>query len=106
MIYPYHFAPEAQAEAEAAARWYANQRRSLGPEFLDALREGIRTITTVPESCSLLETWRGRGKIRRLILRRFPYAVVFEIVNGEIHIWAVAHTSRRSGYWASRRTSN
>lgn len=36
-------------------------------------------------------------------LERFPYIVVFKLYGEIIRIYAVAHTSRRPGYWAKRR---
>ncbi len=44
--------------------------------------------------------------IRRFLLRRFPYVIIYEIVSDEIHILAVAHTKRRPGYWKNRGRRN
>lgn len=45
--------------------------------------------------------WR-HGK-RRLLMRRFPYSVIYSVAGDEIRILAVAHHSRRPGYWRARR---
>jgi hypothetical protein len=33
----------------------------------------------------------------------FPYKVAYRIRDHDIHIVAIAHTSRRPGYWKNRR---
>jgi hypothetical protein len=37
------------------------------------------------------------------VLDRFPFAVPYQIKREEIVILALAHTSRRPGYWSRRR---
>jgi hypothetical protein len=40
---------------------------------------------------------------RRFLLHRFPYLLIYrEREDGVIQILAVAHTSRRPGYWKER----
>ena len=67
--------------------------------MLDRLEES-------PESGSLLETFPGDATIRRVLLKRFPYVVVYEILPDEIHVLAVAHTHRRPNDWLARRESS
>jgi hypothetical protein len=40
--------------------------------------------------------------MKRAVVRRFPYVLVFEERAGHLNLLAVAHTSRRPGYWAAR----
>ena len=44
-----------------------------------------------------------RGDIRRFVMRRFPYNVYYHTISGELHVLAIAHQSRRPGYWAKRK---
>jgi hypothetical protein len=39
---------------------------------------------------------------RRVVLRRFPYFIVFFDWLDEIYIVAVTHAKRRPGYWMGR----
>jgi len=39
---------------------------------------------------------------RRVLLKRFPYFIVFFDWQDEIYIVAVAHAKRRPGYWKRR----
>ena len=43
----------------------------------------------------------GAGR-RRYLMKHFPYSLVYTVSSEEIRILAVAHHSRRPGYWASR----
>lgn len=40
---------------------------------------------------------------RRWLLTRFPYSLIYTIAGDEIRVLAVAHYSRRPGYWRGRR---
>ena len=46
--------------------------------------------------------WPGRDDVRRRVLRRNPFAIVYLIDDGAIVIVAVAHHKRRPGYWLPR----
>jgi plasmid stabilization system protein ParE len=39
---------------------------------------------------------------RRMLLRRFPYLVIFRETAGGVEVIAVAHGRRRPGYWRDR----
>jgi plasmid stabilization system protein ParE len=93
----------AEQDVVAAFDWYELQRVGLGAEFLDALTRVFEKIEAAPESFSRPEDYLGGRKLRRALLRRFPYQIVFEIKSDEILLaLAIAHTSRRPGFWQER----
>lgn len=63
----------------------------LSPEAVEELAEFPRFLDMPPDL-----------DIRRTLLPRFPYAVVFIELGGEVRILAVAHTKRQPGYWLDR----
>ena len=94
---------EAALEAEEAAAWYEAMRPGLGHEFsaatdaaIELVQEGLVPLRPVPGDA-------GRLGARRVILRRFPYDVVVMERSGEWLVLAIAHHSRKPGYWKSRR---
>ena len=89
--------PSAQAEAEAAARYYAERSPRAADAFVDELDDAIAQIELAPHA--FLQHVHGT---RRLLLRTFPFAVVYRFDDDTILIVAVAHGSRRPGYWAYR----
>lgn len=44
----------------------------------------------------------AEGEIRHFVLRRFPFSVIYAEVGEVLYILAVAHGSRRPGYWSER----
>ena len=69
--------------------WYEEQQLGLGELFLTEL-----------DACyDKLETWPAvyakiQKNFRQIILKTFPYVVVFEIIKNEVVVYAVFHTSR------------
>lgn len=84
-------------EAEAAFDWYAQQSRRAAERFLDELDRAIDQITRNPAQYPLHEFGT-----RRMVLRRFPFVIVFRDAPAGLEIIAVAHGRRRPGYWRDR----
>jgi plasmid stabilization system protein ParE len=63
------FAPEAQAELESAARWYAERSDRAAKTFLDAIEHTLEFIQQFPDG------WpsTAAGVARRIIVPRTPY---------------------------------
>jgi plasmid stabilization system protein ParE len=91
--------PAAEAEVVEAMDWYEDRSAGLGLEFVAALQAAFQTIGESPERCPV---WMVNRRYRRVILRRFPYALFFHLREAGPEIVAVAHCSRRPGYWLSR----
>lgn len=92
----------AAEEAAEAAAWYEKARPGLGLEFdyainaaPDLLEQDIVPLSSAPGVAGM------RG-VKRLLLRRFPYAVVVRARDTEIVVIAFAHHARRPGYWRDR----
>ncbi len=88
---------EARAEASEAAVFYEHCRPGLGHDFTSAIEEGLRQITQRPR------LWRRfKGRFRRYIMRRFPYAIVYAIEPERLYVAAVMHMKREPHYWLTR----
>lgn len=93
---------EAEQEVAAAAVWYEQKQPALGHDFLDEFSAACAALTTTASRYPRLETLRSRNNIRRLLLRRFPYMIVFECQGDEVVVLAVAHVSQKPNYWKKR----
>lgn len=91
----------ASLEFQEAVRWYETQRTGLGADLFDAVNETFRFLQTKPQAGNPIST---DAQTRRLLVRRFPYQVVYRVRPAEIVIVAVAHLKRRPGYWKNRRS--
>lgn len=87
----------ALAEAREAADWYDAQRDGTGPDFLAAVDACIAVAARLPLAAPL---WRGDTRRRRVA--RFPYLVFFRVRDEVLDVIAIAHTSRRPGYFTDR----
>jgi len=94
---------QADAEAAEAAEWYEKRAPGLGSVFLADLQDAFQLVQDDPRRHGMIETTTVQGEVRRAQLNRFPYIVVFEILEEEEAIvLAVAHAAREPGYWRSR----
>ncbi len=91
----------AAAELAAAVRWYETQRPGLGGELLEAVARVFDLVAQNPELGSAVPAVAS-GRLRRLIVERFPYQVVYELRSTEIAVIAIAHSKRHPGYWKTR----
>lgn len=91
------FHPDARMELLEAVEYYENSRTGLGTEFLNSINEALESIRSMPLAYPLV----GRD-IHRLLVKRFPYGVVYSVQEESVRIWAVMHLKRRPGYWRKR----
>ena len=96
------FHEAAQNELREAARWYEREREGLGEEFLLAVETAIERAAR-GDLPGLAASEASQPGTRRILLQRFPYTVHFDMREGEMFVWAVAHQRRRPGYWRTRR---
>jgi hypothetical protein len=65
--------------------------------FKQELRQLMRRVAEMPLA------WPAVGKgVRRCLLARFPYLVIYAPLPGELLVLAVGHQHRRPGYWRER----
>ena len=89
-------APEAQ-DVDESYRWYEDRRFGLGEEFLGCVDACIQAICRMPELHA-----KVHEEYRRVLLRRFPYAIFYEYANGKVTVYCIFHTSRDPMKWRSR----
>ena len=69
----------------------------LGSSFLREVDRCLRAIEKHPEAGLIL-----LGSVRRRLLRRFPYALLYTVKPDSIRILAVMNLKRRPTYWVGR----
>lgn len=94
---PVRFLRPAELELLDAAQYYEMQARGLGSEFLDKIDAAILDIREAPERWPII-----RSSIRRRLVHRFPYALLYRVEPDEIIIQATMHLRRRPDYWIGR----
>lgn len=97
----YRFHPAAREELDAAGGRYDERLPGLSLEFFDAVEDAISLIVERPDAWQQSGTVAGR-EVRRFVMRRFPFAVVYYVVDDIVRIVAVAHGRQKPGYWRVR----
>jgi toxin ParE1/3/4 len=94
---PVRYSPEAFADVAEAFSWYQAQRVGLGWEFVAELENTLALLQRAPEAGPVVHR-----SLRRALLRRFPYAVYYELIPDKVHIRAVLHMRRHPRRWQAR----
>jgi toxin ParE1/3/4 len=88
----------AEPELNDAASYYNALRPGLGQAFLDEAERTMPQILAYPEAAPLVNR-----TVRKQLIRRFPYSVMYALRTEGIRILAIAHQKRRPFYWRGRR---
>ena len=87
----------AQTEIDEAFEWYRARSPQAAADFLDAVDRSIDAIVAAPEQFPVV-----RGRLRRVLLARFPYAVYFKVYPRTISVVGVIHGNRHPNHWLQR----
>ena len=90
------FLPEALDDVIESQRWYASRQPGLGQAFAEAIAAGVERIASDPAAFPY-----GHGSVRRLVVRRFPYAIYFREAGDAIVVVAV-HGRQDPRIWQGR----
>ena len=90
------FLDSAEEEMTEAARMYEDQAVGLGERFLDEVEGCVDLLRDRP--------YIGRrvGQFRSFPLRKFPFALIYALEDGDLVVVAVSHHRRRPGYWIGK----
>ena len=92
------FHHEAQEEFIASALYYEERVDGLGMDFHEEVLRTIQNALQHPDS------WPDiGGGIRRCLVRKFPYAVLYDTTPSEFFVYAVMNLHRHPDYWKHRR---
>ena len=98
-LLPVSLSHEAQADADAAIDWYIGEGAFIAADdFVDEIDQALGILSQFTE---LGEP--GAHNTRTLPLHSFPYSLIYRLQDHMIRVVAVAHHSRRPGYWVGRR---
>ncbi|TAL29995.1 MAG: type II toxin-antitoxin system RelE/ParE family toxin [Spirochaetes bacterium] len=86
--------PEAAEEFAEAVRYYNKERSGLGFEFAAEVRNVFTRIKKYPDTWPMIT-----GNIRRCMVTRFPYAVLYNRDGERLLVVAIMHLKRKPGYW-------
>ena len=91
------FIDEAREEFDAAADWYNAKKRGLGTRFISRVQDAIDSMVAMPRMRQ--EIFQD---VRRVVVKKFPYSVLYRANSDSILIIAVFHGKRDPSIWQSR----
>jgi toxin ParE1/3/4 len=93
------YSPEALEELRDGIAWYEQQRADLGADFYSEIANTVNDICSDSNRFAFYEGAVLEHPVQRALLKRFPYIVVFKVVDDEIRILSVTHGHRLPGHW-------
>jgi plasmid stabilization system protein ParE len=87
----------AERDIEEALTYYADLSSLYVEDLLHEIAVAKKAIAQFPQAWHSLQ-----GGLRRYVLHRYPYSIVYQVRKNEILIVAYAHFKRRPGYWRNR----
>lgn len=90
--------PEAERELHETVEYYEDIESGLGYDLSVEIYSAIQRAVAYPRAWPVLD-----GEIRRALVRRFPYGVLYSEDKGTLLIVAVMNLHREPGYWKDRR---
>lgn len=91
------FHPDVEIDIQDSFSWYESKSPGLGLRFLSEIEFALERIVVSP-----LEFPKIKAQIRRCLVRKFPFAILFTLDGQDIFILTIMHTKRRPGFWADR----
>jgi plasmid stabilization system protein ParE len=93
----YAFHPDAEVELNEAIEWYEVREPGLGLDFATQVHAAVQRALAFPFA------WQEMGpEIRRALVHRFPYGVLYVAEPERLLIVAVMHLHRQPDYWRNR----
>ena len=97
MTYEVIVRPEAALEVEEAYRWYEERSEGLGLEFLRVADACLSSAQRNPAAYPIVYE-----RVRRALLRKFPYALFYLVDESRIVVIACFHIRRSPADWQRR----
>lgn len=87
----------ATQELEDAVRFYELEYVGLGRRFKEEVRSAALRVAEYPKAWSV-----ERGEVRKCLLHKFPYKLLYSVEANHVLVIAVAHQHRKPDYWIDR----
>ncbi|MDO6430113.1 type II toxin-antitoxin system RelE/ParE family toxin [Flavitalea sp. BT771] len=91
MVYKVIVRDLAKEDTQAAYDHYEDERQGLGEEFLEELLKKFDDLTSKPHNYGYID---DQAIILNVKIDRFPYVIVFEIIEDNVVVYSVHGTSR------------
>ena len=94
------FSAFARQELDDAVNYLELEFEGLGERFKSEVKTFVELIKRYPAAWSI-----EQGEIRKCLLHKFPYKILYSVETDHIFIVAIAHQHREPDYWVDRPSS-
>ncbi|MBN1459917.1 MAG: type II toxin-antitoxin system RelE/ParE family toxin [Armatimonadetes bacterium] len=91
--------PDVYHEMEASRLWYEERARGLGTAFLDQVSSAVETVRASP---GVWPWYDKKRRLRRFLIHRFPFALIYRASSTRIQVFSLMHQHRHPDYWRQR----
>jgi len=88
MVYKLEIWNKAKIEIIEGYFWYVSKKSNLGFEFIEEVEEMFEYINKYPEHYQI----KYKERYREAVLKRFPYLIIYEIIQQTMVVYAVFPT--------------
>jgi plasmid stabilization system protein ParE len=85
-MYTIIFKEDVSEEIANVYEWYEKKQPNLGEHFLDCMDKALALIQKNPKYFSFIHNSK-----RRIVVKGFPYKIIYEIFESEIMIYGLKH---------------
>jgi len=89
--------PEAETDIVEAAVWYDERSPAVRRRFLQTVEAALAVIADHPQRYQTIYR-----QVRRVVLRRFPYALLYVASEDEVNVIACIHGRQSPTRWQRR----
>jgi plasmid stabilization system protein ParE len=94
---PIDYVSGARRDFDESFDWYAERSTQAAVRFADAVDAALVKIAANPTRFASPD-----GVHRQCPVKKFPFRVVYRLVDNRVLVVAIAHAKRRPGYWRGR----
>jgi len=92
-----NFLSAASVDLDQAIRYYHERSPAVARDFFSEVRRATTLLLDYPQACPIV-----RGEVRKKVLRRFPFSVLYTVEDDRVIVVAIMHHHRRPDYWHAR----
>lgn len=94
---PINYLSGARRDFDESFDWYVARSTQTAVRFADSVDAALMKVAENPTRIDSLD-----GVHRECPLKRFPFRIVYRVIENHVLVVAIAHSKRNPGYWRDR----
>ena len=94
---PIDLLPGARRDFDESFDWYAERSGHTARRFTEAVDAALEKVAGMPTQFSSTD-----GVHRECPVKKFPFRIVYRLIDQRVIVVAIAHAKRQPGYWRNR----